>query len=430
LSSGPRVLVLGLGITGRAVATALAEQGADVVASDNGSVDEHVVSELVERGIEVEQRSHERARSSLDGFDFVVPSPGISPIRGFLAEILHGELPIVSELDLAMDMTEATIVAVTGTNGKTTVCRMVEAMTRQAGLDAHWCGNTQDPFVSAVRAHPEADVFVVEASSFRLAFCERFSPRVAVITNLAPDHLDWHGSFEHYRSSKARIAARQGAEDLFLYPQSQPELATLAPDPGPRKESFPLERADHTAIAGFSRHAPHFAVDASAAAAAARAIGVGAEAVRAALESFALDPHRLDAVGTLNGVRVFDDAVSANPHATIAALRSFDQPVVLIAGGQNKGLDLRPLATEAPRLRAVVVMGEASEEIVRAFANTDVPVKTVGSMGEAVSVALDAASPGDVVLLSPACASWDMFNGYADRGRAFREACVELGVTT
>jgi UDP-N-acetylmuramoylalanine--D-glutamate ligase len=415
---GQNVLVLGLGVTGRELARVLAKRGANVLASDAGDVDVRL------DGVEVETGSHDLARERLGSFDLVVPSPGISPMRGFLKEIVESGREVTSELDLAQEMTGATIVAVTGTNGKTTVVRLAERIARAAGFDAYACGNTETPFITSADDHPDANLFIVECSSFRLAFCRTFHPRVAIITNLAPDHLDWHHDLDDYRAAKARIAARQTKGDLFLYPASQPELAGLAPDDGPLTRAF---RAVPEAAA-LAQRGGHFAADAGAAADAMRFLGAGDAAVVAGLEGFTPDEHRLQFVGSKDGVRVYDDAVSANVDATLAALHSFDEPVVLIAGGRNKGLDLSPLRAEAGRLRALVAIGEAAPELERVFADLDVFVPFAGSMREAVAMALDAARPGDVLILSPACASFDMFNGYADRGRAFLEACHELGV--
>ena len=447
--SGRRVIVLGLGITGRSVASVLARRGASVLASDAAVVGSANVAELRDEGIDVETASHERAARELSTVDFVVPSPGISPHRGFLYEVVRSGVRIVSELDIGAALTTTPIVGVTGTNGKTTVCLLAEGIARAHGMQAFMCGNTEYPFISAVDEHADADLFVVEASSFRLAFCETFHPRVSVITNLAPDHLDWHATLDEYRSSKARVAARQDRDDLFVYPYDQSELSELAPPDGPERLPFgngPIDmrraawfdgddivvRLDERSVVAHgagtvAERAPHFASNAAAAAAALVFMGAASADVEGALRSFEVAQHRLEPVGTLNGIRVIDDSVAANAHATVAALRRFDR-VVLIAGGRNKGIDLSPLAGEASRIKAVVALGEATEELGDVFAATGVPVKPVGTMREAVDVAIGQAEAGDVVLLSPACASLDMFRNYADRGRQFVEACRAAGV--
>ena len=441
------MLVLGLAVTGCEVARILSTRGASVFASDSSAVD---IDDLP--GVEVETGSHDRARAELDSFEFVFASPGISPLRGFLAEVIARDVPVVSELELGVRMTDAPVVAITGTNGKTTVARLAERIGREAGLDVFACGNLETKFITAADEHPNADAFVVEASSFSLAFCETFHPRVAVVTNLAPDHLDWHGTFEHYRDSKAKIASHQREGELYLFPSDQPELASFAPDDGPRRVAFsarPLETSDgawteaddvvvrigdralRSSGAGtLIRRGAHFGADAAAATAAMTFMGVDdPDAVRRALSGFSFDAHRIERVGAIDGVDVFDDSVATNTHATLAALQSFDEPVVLIAGGRNKGIDLSPLAAAAPGLRAVVAIGEAAADIARIFGGAGVFVGNASSIREAVAMALELARRGDIVLLSPACASHDMFTNYAERGRAFQEACRALGVS-
>jgi len=442
---GGRVLVLGLGVTGRAVATVLAKRGARVYVSDAGEVPDAELADLRDLGVETETDGHDGASARIGEFDFVVPSPGISPHRGFLAEVLRRGVRPVAELDLAASLTSSPIVAVTGTNGKTTVCTLAEEIGRAAGLRTFRCGNTENPFIATAAEHPDADLFVVEASSFGLYFCETFHPRVAVVTNLVPDHLDWHTTFADYRDAKSRIAANLTAGDLFVYPVDQPQLADLATMS--ERIGFEAPEGDEMVVRigeqevrarGVDRLAErgrHFAADAVAAATALVFCGAGGAAIEQALASFAFAPHRLELIGVRDGVRVIDDSVSTNPHATIAALRSLSMQnlvgakrIVLIAGGRNKGLDLSPLGPEIGGVKAVVTIGEAADEIARIAADAGVTAKTVGSMSEAVGVAFDWAVPGDVVLLSPACASHDMFDNYADRGRAFREAGRALGV--
>lgn len=443
-----RVLVVGLGVSGAEVARVLSAKGAGVLASDAGPVDPGLRASLEASGVEVESDGHERARAELGSFDLAFASPGISPLRGFLSEVVASGVHIASELDLAMELTGAPVVAVTGTNGKTTVCRLAEGIGRAAGLDVYACGNLETKFITAAHEHPGADAFVVEASSFSLHFARRFRPRVAIVTSLSPDHLDWHGTFDHYRAAKARIAANQGSGDLFLFPREQPEIETFAPAPGPARAPFgaqPLERGawagrdgirvrlDGLALdaAGVERiwdRGPHFAADAAAASAAMATLGATSTAVEEALGTFSFDAHRLEPVGVRDGVMFVDDSVATNPHATLAAIAAVGGPVVLICGGRNKGIDLSPLRSAADRLRSVVAVGEAADPIATVFESSDVFVGIAGSIGEAVGMAVDASNPGDTVLLSPACASHDMFRNYAERGEAFRAACIDAGV--
>jgi UDP-N-acetylmuramoylalanine--D-glutamate ligase len=431
---GAKVVVIGLAVTGRAAARVLSDAGAKVLASDAGDV---VVDDL--DGVDIETGTHDRARKALGDADFVLPSPGIAPGRGLLSEAIARGVRVVSELDLAQDMTQATVIAITGTKGKTTVCRLVERMMREAGRDAYACGNNEVPFLQAVADHPAADVFVVEASSFRLYFCETFHPRVAVVTNLAPDHLDWHPSMDDYRGAKARIAQNQRAGDVFIYPAAQPELAQFAKDPDVARYDFGSEpsaaiRVDghrilvgSEAIHGVPELAPHFVLDAAAAAGAALSAGATPAAIEGGLRGFVPDAHRLEFVGERRGVRYYDDSMATNPFAALAAIRSFDS-VVLIAGGRKKVPDLSPLREELRRLRAVVAMGEAAEDLAVVFEGTGVPLTRAAGMDDAVGRAAAAAKAGDVVLLAPACASQDAYLNYAERGDDFVRACRLLGV--
>ena len=319
--AGQKVLVLGAKVTGRDVALVLAERGATVLVSDSGDVSSEDLVVLTDAGIDVENRSHDRARADLGRFDFVVPSPGISPFSGFLAEIVATDTPVVSELDLGGQIANVPVVAVTGTNGKTTVVHLAEAMGQQGGLDVFACGNLETKFITAAHERPGVDAFVVEASSFALAFCTQFHPRVAIVTSFAPDHLDWHRTIEHYRTSKAKIAQQQTRDDLFLYPVAQPELADLAPSDGPRRVPFGDVLPPGAEV--LAERGPHFGANAAGAAAAMAFLGVREEAMEAAMRSFSFDRHRLEPVGTKDGVRFVDDSIATNTQATIAALRTF-----------------------------------------------------------------------------------------------------------
>lgn len=447
--AGRRVLVLGLGVTGQAVAEGLTLLGAQVSASD--ARPEAELAGAPERlrgaGVEVETGSHDRALTWIADADVIVPSPGIPPSAAPIRRAFELEAWVLPEVELAARLARAPILAVTGTNGKTTVTMMLGAILEADGRDVVACGNIGDPFLPAVIERPDVDAYAVEVSSFQLAFCETFRPRVAVWTNFAPDHLDWHGSTDAYRDAKARIAARQGPEDTFVYPGSQPELAALAPH-GPRRLGFGAGPGagrfgawyeDGGAVAtlpgggavalgsldGLRARGLPFVEDGLAAAAAALAFGVSPDAVRVALEAFRPGAHRVEPVAEVGGVQFVNDSKASNPHAALTAVRGFDR-VVLIAGGRNKGLDLGALREARDRLSGVVALGEAAGEVSDAFAGSGVPLREAPTMQEAVDAAYAMAHPGDVVLLSPACTSWDRYANYAERGDAFRAACRAL----
>jgi UDP-N-acetylmuramoylalanine--D-glutamate ligase len=308
---------------------------------------------------------------------------------------------------------------VTGTNGKTTVTTLIAEILRVAGIKALAAGNIGRPLIDAV--HDPVDVVVAEVSSFQLRFTNQFRPRVAVFLNAADDHLDWHPTFDAYVAAKAKIFANQSGDDLLVYNADDEAVARAAQAAPARTTGFSLDQPLVIPIADLPRRAPHDVANALAASAAVLDLGAPAEAVAVVLRSFAGLPHRTTPVGQTRGVTFVDDSKATNPHAALAAISGYDS-VVLVAGGRNKGLDLSVLATRAGRMRAVVAIGEAAEEVVAAFEGL-VPVQKAGSMAEAVQVAATYAQPGDTVLLSPACASFDWYPGYAARGDDFA-ACV------
>jgi UDP-N-acetylmuramoylalanine--D-glutamate ligase len=349
-------------------------------------------------------------------------------------------IDVVSELDLGAAATDAPMVAVTGTNGKTTVTTLVAEMLSASGIHAVACGNTDVPLVAAIDDDP-ASVYVVEASSFRLAPTLEFSPRVAVWLNFAPDHLDWHPDLEHYRAAKAKVWAHQRPSDLAIGCGDDPVVVSaLASAPGRRQRfgvgtgHYDLDVRDGSLrLAGgvavvsvdeLHRHRPHDVANALAAAGAAAEVGATPAAIADVLRAFEGLPHRVTPVGDDEGVTFYDDSKATTPHAVLAAIGGFDS-AVLIAGGRNKGVDLGVLRTLTPRLRAVVAIGEAGPEVAEVFRD-QVPVSVASSMDEAVSAAAGHARPGDAVVLSPGCASFDWYRSYAERGDDFTRAVSEL----
>jgi UDP-N-acetylmuramoylalanine--D-glutamate ligase len=342
-------------------------------------------------------------------------------------------------MELGARLADAPYIAVTGTNGKTTTTGMIEACLRAEGIDAVACGNIGHPFPEAAREGREA--LVVECSSFQLRLHESFHPRVSVLLNLAPDHLDEHGTFEAYADAKARIFEHQGAGDTHVGNRDD-AAASLRSAAAPCEVVWFREDPPGDGEVGFDEHglvsrlsqSPErlgdvagtraMRADAAAASAAAIAFGVSARAIREGLSSFEPAPHRGQVAVVVDRVRFIDDSKATNVHAALAAIDGVDDSV-LIAGGLAKGVDLSPLADRAARLRAVIAMGDAAPELARVFDGLR-PVHPAASIEEAVRLAFDLARPGGSVLLAPACASWDQFRDYAERGERFAAAARGL----
>jgi UDP-N-acetylmuramoylalanine--D-glutamate ligase len=423
-----RALLVGMGVTNRAVAGALIRRGHGVVAVDD-RVDDVLRSAAVDLGLElVESPAPDVLRSLAADADFIVPAPGLP--ESHVAFSLG--LPIVSELDLAAAWDRRPIAAITGTNGKTTVVELCVAALAQAGITAIAAGNTDVPLVAAID-QPDADVFIVEASSFRLAQVESFAPQVGTWLNFAPDHLDVHRDLAAYEAAKAQVFRRIAPGGTAVANAMDPVVMRHVPTDrtvvtfgGPtadwRTEGTKLVGPDgpFTSIDRMWRSLPHDIEDLLAVAATVVALGAPVGAVAAAGEKFSGLPHRVAPVAEIGGSTFFDDSKSTTPHATVAALRGFDR-VVLIAGGRNKGIDLSELAAGGDHIHAVVAIGEAADEVVAVFESTHTVVRA-GSMDEAVAAAELLAIGGCPVLLSPACASFDWYRNYGERGDDFIRA--------
>ncbi|MDP9452418.1 MAG: UDP-N-acetylmuramoyl-L-alanine--D-glutamate ligase [Actinomycetota bacterium] len=442
LAEPGRALVVGLGVAGEAAARRLAERGWSVTVVEDrpGDASRARSASLAERGVPTHEHpdATTMARLVADA-DLVVPSPPVPPTHPAITVALARGLPVWSEFELAARWSSLPLVAITGTNGKTTVTTLVERMLVGSGRRTVAAGNNDLPLVDALANEARLDLVVVEASSFRLQFTERFCPAVAAWLNQAEDHLDWHGSMEHYASAKARVWAAQGPDQVAVANAEDPAVMAAAASVRSRLVTFGLARGDWRVDAGrlvgpdgatllevaeLRRALPHDLVNALAAAATALAAGASPDAVRATLPEFRGLPHRLTLVAEHAGVAYYDDSKATDPHAALSAVAGFDS-VVLLAGGRNKGLDLSVLKGVASRLRAVVAMGEAAGEVVRVFDGL-VPVYVAAAMDEAVAVAGSLARPGDAVLLSPACASFDWYSSYTQRGDDFVRAVGEL----
>lgn len=465
------MLVAGVGVSGFAAADALHERGARVTAVDGGDPAQdaalgeraHILDIL---GVDV-RLGPEHVAGLPDGPlpDLVVTSPGWRPDQPLLAAAAQRGIPVWGEVELAWRMrpeeSPAPWITVTGTNGKTTTVNMLASILRAAGLRATSAGNVGTPILEAV-LHPEPyDVIAVELSSFQLHWSHSLEPLASACLNVAPDHVDWHGSFEEYASAKGKVY--ENTRVACVYNVQDPATEQLVMDadvqegcraigftlgtPGlsmvgvvddviadrafvEQRKTSAAELATLADVQGSAPVlAPHYLANALAAAALARAYGVPTVAVRDGLRAFTPDPHRIADAGTVGGVRYIDDSKATNPHAAASSLRAFEH-VVWVAGGLLKGADVDQLVQDvAPRLRGVVLIGADRAQIADALARhaPDVPVVDVAStdtgvMDLVVAHAADLAQPGDVVLLAPAAASMDMFANYGARGDAFAEA--------
>ena len=434
---GDHVVVVGLGVSGEAAARHLLRLGASVTVVDDG--DDPVLRDraasLGDARVLLGVQSEPGVAA---GADLVVASPGVPEGAGALTAARDATVPIWSEVELAFRLAGAPILGVTGTNGKTTTTRMLAEALAEAGFSAAAAGNIGRPLIDAV-VEPY-DVVVAELSSFQLRHIASFRAPVGVLLNVAADHLDWHGDFDAYVAAKARLFENQRPVDVAVYHDDE-VCERAAATPGRRvafhEHALPAGGAGVTdgwivvpegrvveVDALRARGAP-IRANAVAAAAAACAFGAAPEPVGRALAAFVPLPHRMELVAERNGVSYVNDSKATNPHAVLAALDGLHD-VVLIAGGRNKGLDLGAIARGAAGVTRVVAIGESAGEVIDAFAATGIPAERASSMDDAVARAAAHARPGGTVLLSPGCASFDMFVDYKARGEAFRAAVKHL----
>ncbi len=428
-----RALVVGLARSGRAAALLLRDLGWQVVATDHAAVD---AADLLSAGIEVRAPSDQPVPA-----DLVIRSPGVPREAPPLAAAYAAGTPVWSEVELASRAMPNPIMGITGTNGKTTTTELLAHVLRAGGLDAVACGNVGTPMAGLVGQIAGDAWLVAECSSFQLEDIPSFRPHAAVLLNVTPDHMDRYPDFDAYRQAKLNLFAHQGAHDLAILPagMTAPGGAPTrhlgqGGDTGPDVVSW-AEGGLH--VRGLGLVAPweqiplrgaHNRENVMAAAAMAAHAGLGAQEIAAGLATFPGVPHRLEVVGSAGGVTFVNDSKATNPAAAIAALDAYPQGVRLIAGGSSKGTPFQELAAAA---RGVVVhaylIGETAPLLAEALQAQGVAGTVLPDLPTAVSRAAAEAAEGEVVLLAPACASFDQFTGYEHRGDVFREAAREAG---
>ena len=434
------VLVVGFERTGEALCRFLLGRGARVRVSDKKPAEAFGprLRAFAERGVVFETGGH-RPESFLTA-DLIVPSPGVPPIAEIRAARDKG-VPVLSEIELAYLFLRGRIIGITGSNGKSTTTTLVHRILEDAGLRARLAGNIGKPLVSFVERSRDDDIFVTELSSFQLEYTERFTPAVAAVLNVSENHIDWHGTFESYFAAKKKLVLRQGPEGLAVLNRDDARVWGLRAEAAARVYGFSRKRRpargaclDGGWIAVRGLGAPERIVPVSrislpgahnlenvmAAALIGRLMGAAPASMRRTIEAFRGLEHRLEDVLTAGGVRFVNDSKATTVDATLKALASFDRPIVLILGGRGKGGDFSPLRPEVKkRARSVVLVGEAADKIEKALGGA-VPVARAATYREVVRTAFGMACRGDVVLLAPACTSWDMFKDFEERGRTFK----------
>jgi len=445
--AGSKALVVGLARSGIAAAKLLARHGASVRAVDRRRSEELSIDagELEALGIEVRPGGTEPA--ALEGRDLVVVSPGVPLDLPLFRDAERKGIPIAAEIELGFAVARAPIVAVTGTNGKSTTVELLGAFGRAAGWPTEVLGNIGTALSERAEAVPADGLLVVEVSSFQLETCTRFRPHVGVILNVTPDHLDRHGTLERYAAIKARLFAHQSERDYRVQPLGDPLLVSLLSPmrsrplwfgfTDPTGEGvweaggalrFRFEGREGTLIkrSDAKLEGPHNTENMAAASAAALALGISERAIAATLRQFRGLPHRLALVAEIDGVRYVNDSKATNVDALKRALESFgDAPITLIAGGRDKNGDFASVAPlVAEKVRRAVYVGEAAPLLEKAWPH--LAAARAATLEEAVRIARAETESGGVVLLSPGCASYDMFRNFEERGARFEAAVHAL----
>jgi len=451
-----KILVVGLGRSGAAAAAFLSSKGAVVTVTDSATEQEigRAAADLKKMGVAVEVGGHDPG--SFKKADLIVVSPGVPHTIGPLTEAAGRGVPVIGEIELGSRFIQEPIVAVTGTNGKTTVTLLIGEMLRRSGVAVFVGGNIGNPLIGYANGGQSAEVIVVEVSSFQLDTIRAFRPDVGVLLNITEDHLDRYPDFMGYARSKARLFENQSAKDIAILNDADPVAGKVCQDVVSQKLYFNTpdllkggalisgDRIDIRIPGDFSCrslgtdrnirldlgrvdfHGQHNFENAGAAALAAFVAGGTREGIQGALDDFMPPEHRLELVETRNGIDFYNDSKATNVDAVKRALESFNRPVILIMGGRDKGGNFGILSENIRRhVKHLVLMGEAKETIARAL-DRHVGIALAGSMEEAVGKAAGLAGPGHAVVLSPGCTSFDMYADYAKRGAAFKAAVARL----
>lgn len=440
---GKRVLVVGLGKSGISSSLFLAGKGADVVLADikeEKDLDRDALGRVREAGVRLELGPHQG--ETFINSDLIVVSPGVPLETDVLETAREKGVPVIGEMELASRFLNTPIIAVTGTNGKTTAVSLLGEMIGRSGRRVFVGGNIGTPAIDYAAGKQDCDYAVLEVSSFQLDTMEAFYPRIALLLNITPDHLERYAGFDAYVRSKLRIFENQGKGDYAILNDDDEVLSAVKMSDGPtllrygmRRDKgrrhacmeggrliagLPGEKDVSFDTTGFLLPGSHNIENLMGAVLAALAAGIDQETIQACISGFRGLPHRIEPVGDIRGVGFYDDSKATNVDAASRAIRSFDRPVILIAGGRHKGGEYRPMVDASMgRVKRAILMGESRQLMADAFEGV-APYVFAEDMREAVSISFNLAEKGDVVLLAPACSSFDMFTDYAHRGNVFK----------
>jgi UDP-N-acetylmuramoylalanine--D-glutamate ligase len=442
------LVILGGGESGVGAAILAKKQGYKVLLSDGGSLKAQYKQELQENAIEFEEGGH--TESKVLAADEIVKSPGIPEKNELVKKIRAKGIPVISEIELAYRYKgDSKIIGITGSNGKTTTTALTYHICKHAGLDCSLVGNIGYSFARQVATQPTA-WYITEISSFQLDDIKTFRPEIAILTNITEDHLDRYDyKFENYIASKFRIAMNQTKEDYFIFCSDDPVTMKFINQYSVHSNPLPFTMQQQPSKGGFIKNGQmtietgnervtmsiydfalkgkHNQYNTMAAGIAAATIGLRKEKIREAIQSFEALEHRMETVSVIRGVEFINDSKATNVNSTWYALESMTKPTILILGGIDKGNDyslILDLVKE--KVKAIVCMGVDNRKIHEAFGKDVELIVNTGNAREAVQAAFHFAVKGDVVMLSPACASFDLFKNYEDRGRQFKEAVREL----
>lgn len=437
-----RLAVLGGGESGVGAAILGQDKGLEVFLSDFGKLSPKYKKILEEEGVEFEEGKH--SEEKILNADLVVKSPGIPPTAPIVAKLMAQGTPVISEIEFAAYYTSSKMVCITGSNGKTTTTLLIYHILKKAGIDVGLAGNVGRSLALQVSRSPHA-VYVIELSSFQLENMYKFKANIAVILNITPDHLDrYDNKMENYAAAKFRILQNQTKDDFFIYWEDDPLIRKQVMNVQGEAMHLPfgIEKEEDTAaylddgIVRFttplgvweiprdkiSLPGLHNLYNSMAAGLSATALNIRKESIREALEDFEAVEHRLEYVATIDGVRYVNDSKATNVNSTWYALESMDTPVVLILGGKDKGNDYSEIEQlVSSKVKAIVCMGLHNEKILDFFKGKVPVIRDTHSLEDALTACKEEAQEGDTVLLSPCCASFDLFTSYEDRGRQFKE---------